>query len=204
MIFDDTYNTITSQSEGLFKAKGSKFIALVFPVISVAEVKTILEGLRKQYYDARHHCYAYRLDYDKPVYRINDDGEPSGTAGKPIYGQILSADLTNILIVVIRYFGGTKLGISGLIKAYKTVTKNALENSKIITKTVNDVYELVFDYSLMNDVMKVLKEEKLEQLKNRYAVECKITFSVRKSNSIRIYDKFSKIMRLKINYLHTV
>ncbi len=204
MILDDTYNTITSQSEGLFKAKGSKFISLVFPVICVAEVKTILEGLRKQYYDASHHCYAYRLDYNKPEYRINDDGEPSGTAGKPIYGQILSADLTNILIVVIRYFGGTKLGISGLINAYKTATIDALENSKIITKTVNDVYELVFDYSLMNDVMKVLKEENLEQLKNTYEIECKITFSVRKSNSNRVYDKFSKIMGLKINYLQTI
>lgn len=128
MLFEDTYKTIASPSEGVFKDRGSKFIAKAFPVKTEDDIKIHLETLRKDYYDARHHCYAYQLGFDKSAYRINDDGEPSGTAGKPIFGQINSHDLTNILIVVIRYFGGTKLGVSGLINAYRTASKESISN----------------------------------------------------------------------------
>ncbi|MDL2242882.1 YigZ family protein, partial [Bacteroidales bacterium OttesenSCG-928-K03] len=131
----DTYKTLAKKSEGYFRDKGSKFIAFAYPINSEEEVKEILNELKKQYYDARHHCYAYRLGVDKDEkYRINEDGEPPGSAAKPIFGQILSYDLTNILIVVIRYFGGTKLGIPGLINAYKTVSKETIANNEIIEK----------------------------------------------------------------------
>ena len=134
MLSEDTYKTIYEVSEGNIKEKGSKFIAIAIPVISEEEIKSKLDELRKEYYDARHHCYAYRLGFEKLVYRYNDDGEPSGTAGRPIYGQIVSKDLTDVLVVVIRYFGGTKLGVSGLINAYKTASKEALNNQRLLLK----------------------------------------------------------------------
>jgi len=203
-MFEDTYKTITKSSKGLFKDKGSKFIAIACPVKKEEDVKIKLAELRKEYHDARHHCYAYQLGFDKSAYRINDDGEPSGTAGKPIYGQILSKDLTNILIVVVRYFGGTKLGVSGLINAYRSATKDALENSVIITKTVNEIYELSFDYLLMNDVMRILKDEKLEQISQTFELSCSLTFSVRKNDGMRVHEKFKKIHGLEIKYLRTI
>jgi uncharacterized YigZ family protein len=159
MFFDDTYQTISSSSQGIYKEKGSKFIALAFPVSSEKDIKMQLAALRKEYHDARHHCYAYCLGYDKSAWRVNDDGEPSGTAGKPIFGQIQSKDLTNILIVVMRYFGGIKLGIPGLINAYRTAAKEALGQASIVTRMVEEIYEVCFEYPLMNDVMKILKEE---------------------------------------------
>ena len=204
MLFDDTYKTIAAKSEGYFKDRGSKFYAFAYPVITEQGIKDILKDLRKEYYDARHHCFAYILGCDKSVYRVNDDGEPSGTAGKPIYGQLLSNDLTNILVVVIRYFGGTKLGIPGLINAYRTAAKNAIKNAAIITKTLSDVYEITYDYNVMNKVMKILKDEKLQQLTHDFQMRCKITFSVRKKNTNKIYEKFQKINNLKIKYLRTV
>jgi len=203
MLFEDTYRTITSNHEGSYKEKGSKFIAFAIPSKNEDEVKQHLEKIRKQYYDARHHCYAYRLGADKSAQRMNDDGEPSGTAGRPIFGQILSNDLTNILIVVIRYFGGTKLGVSGLINAYKTATKDALEDAKIITKTINDVYEVDFKYERMNNVMKIIKDEGLNMLDSRFEMDCSIKFAVRKKYSQMIYEKFEKINNLKIKYLYT-
>jgi uncharacterized YigZ family protein len=203
MLFEDTYKTIENISEGLFKDRGSKFIAHAIPVNNESQVKEHLSALRKKYHDARHHCYAYQLGFDKSSYRINDDGEPSGTAGKPIFGQILSHDLTNILIVVIRYFGGTKLGIGGLINAYKTSAKDALNNAKIIEKTINEVYEIIYDYPVMNAVKKIIKEENITQTSQKFDLNCKIIFLIRKSNSSRIYEKFMKIKGLKINYLHT-
>jgi len=203
MLFEDTYKTIENISEGLFKDRGSKFIALAIPVNNESQVKEHLSALRKKYHDARHHCYAYQLGFDKSSYRINDDGEPSGTAGKPIFGQILSHDLTNILIVVVRYFGGTKLGVSGLINAYKTSTKDALNNAKIIEKTINEVYEIIYDYPVMNAVKKIIKEESITQTSQKFDLNCKINFLIRKNNSLRIYEKFKKIKGLKINYLHT-
>ena len=204
MLFEDTYKTISSESEGLFKDRGSKFIAKAYPVSSEAEIKEIQKKLRKEYYDARHHCFAYILGHDKSAYRVNDDGEPSGSSGKPIYGQLLSNDLTNVFVVVIRYFGGTKLGIPGLINAYRTATKDALKNAKIITKTVNEVYEIQYQYDVMNDVMKIMKEDDLEQIETKFDLSCKIVFSVRKSNSNKVYEKLAKIKDLKIKFLKTV
>lgn len=203
MLFEDTYRTITSNYEGSYKEKGSKFIAFALPAENEAEVKQHLAGLRKKYYDARHHCYAYRLGADKSATRMNDDGEPSGTAGRPIFGQILSNDLTNILIVVIRYFGGTKLGVSGLINAYKTATKDALEDARVITKTINDIYEVDFKYDRMNNVMKIIKDEGLNMLESRFEMDCSIKFEVRKKFSQPIYEKFKKIKNLNIKYLYT-
>ena len=203
MLFEDTYKTIEKRTQGYFKDRGSKFYAFAYPVTTEEEIKTILQELRKEYHDARHHCYAYILGFDKSAYRMNDDGEPSGTSGKPIYGQLLSHDLTNTLVVVIRYFGGTKLGIPGLINAYKTATKDALSKNNIITKTVNDVYEVHFEYINMNNVMKIIKEEKIALISNDYQMDCKIVFSVRKNNTNRVYEKFKKIKGLKIKFLRT-
>lgn len=204
MLFEDTYRTISQPSEGIYKDKGSKFIALAFPVCDEEEVKEKLAEVQKRYFDARHHCYAYRLGFDKLVYRINDDGEPAGTAGKPIFGQFLSNDLTNILVVVVRYFGGTKLGIKGLIRAYKSATIEALNEEFFITKKVWDIYEVHFNYDQMNDVMKILKEDGINQLDQQFNLECMIKFSVRKKFTNDIYDRFNKIKNLRIKYLQTI
>lgn len=204
MLFEDTYHTITSPSKGLYKEKGSKFIALAIPVMTEEEVKDQLAQLRKEYHDARHHCYAYVLGFDKSAHRYNDDGEPSGTAGRPIFGQLQSKDLTNILVVVIRYFGGTKLGVSGLITAYKSATRDALETADIISLTVNDVYGLSFEYPLMNEVMRVIKDEELKIVDQDFQLRCKLSFSVRKNSSNKLYERFRKIHGVKIDYLKTV
>ena len=203
-MFDDTYRTIDSVSEGLYKEKGSKFIAFAIPVTSEEEVKEHLTHIKKEHHDARHHCYAYILGHTKSAYRINDDGEPSGTAGKPIHGQLLSKDLTNTLVIVVRYFGGTKLGVSGLITAYKEATKDALENAIIIEKTVNDIYRLGFEYPLMNGVMKVLKDENIEQFNQQFEMECSLDISIRTSMSNRICDIFNKMPGVTISYLKTI
>lgn len=204
MFLEDTYLTITSNYEGSYKEKGSKFIAFALPAIDELEVKQHLEKIKKEYYDARHHCYAYRLGTDKSLHRMNDDGEPSGTAGRPIFGQILSNDLTNILIIVIRYFGGTKLGVSGLINAYKTASKDALESAKIITKTIKDIYQVEYKYELMNNVMKIIKDDDLKILDQRFEMDCLIKFAVRKKFSQLTYEKFHKINNLNITYLYTI
>lgn len=202
-MLDDTYKTITSPAEGIYKEKGSKFLAFAIPVVSEAEVKENVERLKKEYYDARHHCYAYILGHDKAVYRANDDGEPSGTAGRPIHGQLLSKDITNTLVVVVRYFGGIKLGVSGLITAYKAATKDALDNAEIIEKTVNEVYHVEFEYPLMNDVMRLLKDENLDQFNQRFEMNCSLDFSVRKSKSARVTDAFSKIRGVTLSFVRT-
>ncbi len=204
MMFEDTYHTITNPSKGLYKEKGSKFIAVAVPVMTEEDVKEKLEELRKEYHDARHHCYAYVLGFDKSAHRYNDDGEPSGTAGRPIFGQLQSKDLTNILVVVIRYFGGTKLGVSGLITAYKSATRDALETADIISLTVNDVYQLSFEYPLMNEVMRVIKDEYLKAVDQDFQLSCKLSFKVRKKSSNKVYERFNKIHGVKIDYLKTV
>ena len=203
MLFEDTYNTIISTSAGEYKDRGSRFIAYSIPVKSETDVKEQLELIRKRHHDARHHCYAYRLGPDKSAYRINDDGEPSGTAGKPIYGQILSKDLTNILIIVVRYFGGTKLGVSGLINAYKTSAREALEKATIVSKTINDIYEVEFEYNDTNSVMRIIKEEGLKPYEQVYEEKCMLKFAVRKNASNRVYERFNKINNLRMKYLYT-
>ncbi|MCP4553310.1 MAG: YigZ family protein [Bacteroidetes bacterium] len=204
MLFEDTYKTISKESEGLFKDRGSKFIAKAYPVQTETQVKGYLESLRKEYHDARHHCYAYQLGFDKSTYRTNDDGEPSGTAGRPIFGQISSFDLTNVLIVVIRYFGGAKLGVSGLINAYKTASKEAILSTKIIIKTINYVYQIDYQYTEMNEVMKILKEYKLKPSQKRFDSECNLEFRVRKGESTTVYEKMSQVNNLNIKFLRTI
>ena len=201
---EDSYKTIKSTSEGNYKEKGSKFPTLAFPVSSEEEIKEILSKLRKDYYDARHHCYAWRLGADMKRFRTNDDGEPSSTAGKPIFGQIQSNSLTNILIVVIRYFGGTKLGVSGLINAYRTAAADAIENAEIIEKTVNDIYRIEFSYAVMNDVMKILKEDQPTQFDQKFDLSCEVKISMRQSEIQKTLDKFSKVDSVKAVYLETV
>jgi uncharacterized YigZ family protein len=198
MLPEDTYKTISAESKGSYKEKGSKFLAFVFPVISEEEIRQKLAMLRKEYHDARHHCYAYRLGYDKSVFRINDDGEPSGTAGRPIYGQIVSHDLTRILIVVIRYFGGIKLGVPGLINAYKTATKDALDKASIVTKIIQEEYQVLFDYTAMNSVMKVLKEEEAVITSQEFENSCRLDFSVRKNSGHKISARLQKISNVSV------
>ncbi len=201
---EDTYKIIATESEGFFKDKGSKFYAFAIPVNHEDEVKIAIEQIKKKYYDARHHCYAYVLGVDKKDYRINDDGEPSGTAGQPIYGQILSYDVINVLIVVVRYFGGTKLGVRGLINAYKAAAEDALSNAKILIQQIKDVYQINFEYPQMNKVMYIMKEENLEQINQTFEISCEIIFGVRKKESKRIFEKFKAEYPLKIKYLRTI
>lgn len=201
--FVDEYLTISKPSEGLFKDRGSKFLAFAYPVSTEEEIKLIQEKLRSDYHDARHHCYAYMLGPEKEVFRMNDDGEPSSTAGKPILGQIRSFDLTNILIVVIRYFGGTKLGVGGLINAYKTAAEEALKNAKIIKKVLHDIYELKFEYPEMNEVMRIMKEEQIEHIDQSFELSCSITLSLRKADANKVLSMFDRVENLKIKFLET-
>lgn len=192
-MFEDTYHTIESITEGVFRAKGSKFISIAIPITSENEIKEKLGEIKKKYFDARHFCYAYILGFDKSVYRINDDGEPSGTAGRPIYGQLLSKDLTNILVVVVRYFGGTKLGVSGLIQAYKEATKDALEAAKIIEKTVDESYLVTLEYKQMNKVMQILKNDYVKITNQSFQDGYTIEFVIRKREADKIVFELRKI-----------
>ncbi|MEZ5084518.1 MAG: YigZ family protein [Bacteroidales bacterium] len=201
MLFEDTYKTIKKPTEGIYKDKGSKFFSYAFPVTSLEEIKEKQDELRNKHHSARHHCYAYILGYDKSAMRMNDDGEPSGSAGRPIMGQIQSFDLTNVLVVVVRYFGGTKLGIRGLIDAYKFATFDALDKAMVVKRTVNEVFNLEFNYPQMNQVMKIVKDEKLKVIGQEFALTCNLTYSIRKRSSSAIYDMFSNISGLKINFL---
>lgn len=174
----DKYLSIATASEGLYKEKGSKFIALAFPVEEEEQIRQLLEETKKKYHDARHHCYAWRLGADGEPYRYNDDGEPGGTAGKPIHGQLLSKELSDILLIVIRYFGGTKLGTSGLINAYKQSSRDALDNASVIEKTITARFELHFEYPKMNDVMRFLREEHMEIERTDFQISCKLVASI--------------------------
>jgi uncharacterized YigZ family protein len=204
MLFSDTYKTIASESKGLFRDRGSRFIAIARPVSSQEEIKTILEELRREYHDARHHCYAWMLTPDRQAWRVNDDGEPSGTAGRPIMGQINSHGLTNILIVVIRYFGGTLLGVSGLINAYRSAAEDALANARIIEKYVTENWLVRFPYIAMNDVMKVLKDEGCSQHAHTYSgEECSTEISFRASLSEIVTGRLRKIPGLTLSLLRT-
>lgn len=196
---NDTYKTIVKASdEVLFKDKNSKFFGYAFPVTSEDSVKLKLELLKKQHHSARHWCYAYQIGTENIMYRANDDGEPSNSAGMPIYGQIQSFDVTNVLVVVVRYFGGVKLGVGGLINAYKTTAQLALESSKIITKTINKDYLITFDYKNMNKVMRVIKERQLKIVNQKLELDCQIHISVRKKDAESIYGIFEKIFGVEI------
>lgn len=200
-MFDDTFRTLSAPAEGIYKEKGSKFLAFAFPVTTTEQVKQHVDKLKKEYFDARHHCYAYILGANKDAYRLNDDGEPSGTGGRPIYGQLLSADLTNVLIVVVRYFGGILLGASGLANAYKAAARDAIENASIVEKTVDVSYRLQFEYVLMNDVMRVIKDFSLVPQNQQFNLDCSLEVSVRKSVSVRLYDTLVKIRGLVVTEL---
>lgn len=195
---EDKYLTINAPSEGLYKEKGSKFIAFAIPVSNVEQIKTILEEKRKEHHDARHVCYAYILGVDKADYRSNDDGEPSGTAGRPILGSLLSAGVTNVLIAVVRYFGGTKLGTSGLINAYKVASADALENAEIIEKTVDEEIHISFDYLVMNDVMKIIKDVAPQVLSQQFDNNCNMVLSIRKGDAPNLIERLKKVESLII------
>ena len=202
-MFEDTYKTIAGTSEGIFRDKGSKFIAYAYPFTREEELKEILQHLKKEHPKARHHCYAWRLSPDRSVYRVNDDGEPSGTAGRPILNTLLSKDVTNILVVVVRYFGGTLLGVPGLINAYKQATEEAILANHIIEKTINDVYALSFEYSQLNDVMKVIKEENLSPENQIFDLNCSMEISIRKLELNKILGKLENIEGLKLVFKQT-
>ncbi|MBP5527498.1 MAG: YigZ family protein [Bacteroidales bacterium] len=200
-MFDDTYKTIAAPSEGLYKEKGSKFLAFAYPVRTLDEVKAHLEQLRKDYFDARHHCYAYILGPRKDAFRANDDGEPSGTGGRPIHGQLLSADLTDTLIVVVRYFGGILLGASGLANAYKTAARDAIDHATIVEKTIDVRYRLLFEYAAMNDVMRILKDYDLKPEHPDYNLDCSLEVSIRQSESVRFFDAVADLRTVRIETL---
>ena len=196
---NDTYKTITQPTaEILFKEKSSKFFGYAFPVQTETEVKPILDTLRKQHPNAVHYCYAYQIGTENIHYRANDDGEPSNTAGMPIYGQIQSYNLTNVLIVVVRFFGGIKLGVGGLIAAYRTVAQLTLENSEIIEKTINIHYLISFDYKNINKVMRIIKEKNIEIVSQKMNMSCEIEIITRKKNAEMIFDIFNSLFEVKI------
>ena len=199
---NDTYRTIVKSSVGeLFKDKNSKFIGFAFPVTNEEQVKDHLEDIKKEHYAARHYCYAYQIGTETIQYRVNDDGEPSNSAGMPIYGQIQSYDVTNILIVVVRYYGGVKLGVGGLINAYRTGAQLALEASVIIEKTINKEFQLNFEYKNMSKVMRLIKENDVEIKKQTLELNCLLEISVRKSNSLRVFDLFDSFFGVEIDEL---
>jgi uncharacterized YigZ family protein len=199
----DTYRTLVSKSESLYKVKGSKHFGYAFPVYSVDEVKPLLEEIKKEHHTARHHCYAYRIGLEKDVYRANDDGEPSGTAGKPILGQIQSFDLTNIFIVVVRYFGGTKLGVGGLIDAYRTSAKEAIEAGTIIARQVKSTYTVTFGYEQMGEVMAYLKNQGLEFYQQVFESQCSLLIDIRNADGPRLENELGGIYGVEVEFLKT-
>lgn len=195
---DDIYKTIATESEGVFKDKGSKFLAFAYPFEDESELKSIIEPLRKEHFKAVHFCYAYRLGLDKTNFRANDDGEPSGSAGRPILNVLLSKEMTNILVVVVRYFGGTLLGVPGLINAYKSATEEALLNSEIIEKTVNEVYQVTFGYVQMNDIMKIVKDFDLKIKNQQFDNQCVIKVEFRKNIEEQVVGRLEKIDEIEL------
>lgn len=189
----DSFFTVAAPAEGLYKEKGSKFLAYIFEIRNEDEAVTIVADFKKRYHDARHHCYAYQLGVDSEKYRENDDGEPSGTAGKPIRGQIRSKGLTNVLVVVVRYFGGTKLGVSGLINAYKLAALDAIEQAVVVEKMVEGIVQFTFGYLVMNDVMKLIKELDCQIVSQEFGNSSNFTISIRKSHLDRAVEALKKI-----------
>jgi len=199
----DTYKTIGVPNEGLYKEKGSRFIAYAFPVSNEQQIKEIAVKLRKEHHSARHHCYAWRMGFELELFRVNDDGEPSGTAGRPILGQIKQHELTDILVVVVRYFGGILLGTSGLTNAYKQAAANVLTNAIIVEKIVESTIEVNFDYLVMNDFMTVLKEFQLEMKESNFDLICKVKILARKQITNIVMEKLGKINNLKAILINT-
>lgn len=195
---NDCYKSILEPSTGIYKDNGSKFLAFAYPVSSEEEIKPLVQQLKKEYFDARHHCYAYRLGHTGDIWRMNDDGEPSSTAGRPIYGQILSSELSDILVVVVRYFGGIKLGVPGLIRAYKTSTADAIANATIIEKIATNPFRIVFDYLQMNSVMKRLKDMGLTPTNQQFDLNCSLRVDVRLNNTQNFLEAFDKLEGCRI------
>jgi uncharacterized YigZ family protein len=204
MLFDDTYLSIEKPAEGLFRDRGSKFLAFAYPVSSDAGLKDIIANLKSAHPKANHHCYALRLGIDRSVFRVNDDGEPAGTAGRPILNTLLSRDLTNILVVVVRYFGGILLGVPGLINAYRSAAEDALNQAVVVKKTVNDIYTIQFNYLQMNDVMRIIKEDELAIIHQNFDNDCTIEIAIRKTQVNRSLDKFNKLTGVVVRYERTV
>lgn len=199
MMTSDTYLTIAAPSEGIYTEKRSKFIAMALPVHTVDEVKSMLDTCQKKYYDARHVCYAYMLGPERKDFRSNDNGEPSGTAGKPILGQINSHNLTDILVIVVRYFGGIKLGTSGLITAYRAAASEAICAATVVEKTVDDEVSFLFEYPMMNDVMRIVKEEGPSIVSQGYDTDCSMTLRIRRSLMPRLLHRLEKVETLRIS-----
>ena len=195
----DTYKTIAAASEEvLYKEKNSKFFGYAFPVTTEEEIKEILERLRKEHFSARHWCYAYQIGTEKIQYRANDDGEPNNSAGMPIYGQIQSFEVTNVLVVVVRYFGGVKLGVGGLISAYKIAAQMALENSEIVERTIDKHFIISFGYANMNKVMRIIKEKNLQIISQKMEMDCEIEISIRKKSVQNLLDTFESLYEIKL------
>ncbi len=204
MLFEDTYFTIEAKSEGIFRDRGSKFLGYAYPAISDQDIKGIIADLKKEHPKANHYCWGMRWSTDRSVFKLNDDGEPSGTAGRPILNTLLSKNITNVAVVVVRYFGGTLLGVPGLINAYKSATEQALAEAKIIEKTVNDVYTIVFDYLQMNEVMRIVKDDNLQLLEQAFDNSCSIKVSVRKMQVEQVISKLQKLSSVKIKYDYSI
>lgn len=198
MLFDDTYLTIEKPAEGIFRDRGSKFLAFACPISGENDIKTLLAQLKAEHPKANHHCWAMRLGTDRSVFRINDDGEPSGTAGRPILNILLSRNITNVLVVVVRYFGGTLLGVPGLINAYKTATEEALNAANIIERMLQDNYIIRFEYSQMNEVMKVIKDDGLQILEQQLDNTCMMRVGIRKMQLNRSVEKLEKIAGISL------
>ena len=198
---DDQYKTIETPSTGYFKDKGSKFYAYAYPLKDEEEVKELIAALKKEHHSARHHCYAWRLGTEEIRTRANDDGEPSSTAGKPILGQLQSYEVTNILVVVVRYFGGTLLGVSGLINAYRQATVEALNNAEILSKLIEIQYELKFEYAMLNTVMNKLKQDNFDIVTTDFQESCRLIFKARKSEDERAFQSFNEIYGIDIKRL---
>jgi uncharacterized YigZ family protein len=199
---NDLYKTITKPAQGeLFKDKNSKFYGFAFPVTNEEQIKQHIEEIKKEHYAARHWCYAYQIGTETIKYRANDDGEPNNSAGMPIYGQIQSFEVTNILIIVVRYYGGVKLGVGGLINAYRTGAQLALEASKIVERTINKLFQLKFEYKNMSKVMRILKENDVEITNQILELNCLLEISVRKSNGSKVFDLFDQFFGVEIKEL---
>ena len=201
---EDEYYTIEEPAEGIYKEKGSRFLAFAYPVFSQDEIKDILGQIEKKYHDARHRCYAWKLGMTEDNFRANDDGEPSGTAGRPIYGQILSNNLTNVLVVVVRYFGGIKLGTGGLIVAYKTATADAFANASIVMRKVMDTYDVRFSYAAMNDVMKVMKDANLTMQNQQFDLSCSFRVAMRQGMSESVVERLQSIESVEVEFISSI